>query len=68
MSMNDESWNDLVKSIESEKPFDANQLYMIKHFGLLRDELKREYFWCKVKLNTYAVILLGLILFFELGY
>ena len=45
----DESWNDLVKSIERKKPYDANQLHMIKHFGLLRDELKREYFWCKVK-------------------
>lgn len=39
-----------------------------KRFEVLEQELKREYFWCKVKLNTYAVILLGLILFFELGY
>lgn len=39
-----------------------------EQFRLLKEEMERQYFWCKVKLNTYAVFLLGVILFFELGY
>ena len=39
-----------------------------KSIKLLEQELNRQYFWCKVKLNTYAAFLFGLILYFELGY
>lgn len=47
---------------------EITQEILIKSFDVLRSELRREYFWCKVKLNVYAAFLFGLILYFELGY
>lgn len=35
-----------------------------ERFKELETEMRRHYFWCKVKLNTYAIILL--VLFFYL--
>lgn len=52
---------------ESDDQFITQEI-LIKSFDVLRSELRREYFWCKVKLNVYAAFLFGLILYFELGY
>ena len=57
-----------IPELQTDKDQLITQEILIKSFDVLRSELRREYFWCKVKLNTYAVFLFGLILYFELGY
>ncbi|MCW5597699.1 MAG: hypothetical protein KIT59_01065 [Nitrosomonas sp.] len=57
-----------MPELQTEEDQLITQEILIKSFDVLRSELKREYFWCKVKLNTYAAFLFGLILYFELGY
>lgn len=36
-----------------------------KRFKHLEAEMKQHYFWCKVKMNLYGVVLLGLLLVFK---
>lgn len=57
-----------MPELQTENDQLITQEILIKSFDVLRSDLKREYFWCKVKLNTYAAFLFGLILYFELGY
>jgi hypothetical protein len=36
---------------------------LVKRFAELEEEMRNHYFWCKVKMNAYAIVLILLLYF-----